>query len=55
MGLISPEPLSLTMRRAAPLDFQKLARARGVVRQSLTLELKGSRPEVRRFCDFLRN
>ena len=45
-GLISPEPLSLTMRRAAPLDFQELARASGVARQSLTLELKGSRPEV---------
>src|SRR6266849_995903 len=42
MGLISPEPLSLTMRRAAPLDFQELARASGVARQSLTLELKGS-------------
>ena len=27
MGLISPETLSLTMRRAAPLDFQELARA----------------------------
>jgi hypothetical protein len=40
MGLISPEP-SLTMRRAAPLDFQELARASGVARQSLTLELKG--------------
>jgi hypothetical protein len=39
MGLISPEPLSLTMRRAAPLDFQELARASGVARQSLTLEL----------------
>ena len=46
MGLISPEPLSLTMRRAAPLDFQELAKASGVARQSLTLELKGSRPEV---------
>src|ERR1700730_4492521 len=46
MGLISPEPLSLTMRRAAPLDFQELARASGVARQSLTLELKGSRPAV---------
>jgi hypothetical protein len=29
-------------RRAAPLDFQELARASGVARQSLTLELKGS-------------
>jgi hypothetical protein len=38
--------LSLTMRRAAPLDFQELARASGVARQSLTVELKGSRPEV---------
>src|SRR6266478_8735386 len=46
MGLISPEPLSLTMRRAAPLDFQELARASCVERQSLTLALKGSRPEV---------
>jgi hypothetical protein len=42
MGLISPEPLSLTMRRAAPLDFQELANASGLTRQSLTLELKGS-------------
>jgi len=46
MGLISPEPLSLTMHRAAPLDFEELARASGVARQSLTLEFKGSRPEV---------
>ena len=29
------------MRRAAPLDFQELARANDVARQSLTLELKG--------------
>ena len=43
MGLISPEPLSLTMRQAAPLDFQELARASGVARQSVTLELRGSR------------
>jgi len=34
--------LSLTMRRAAPLDFQELARASDVARQSPTLELKGS-------------
>ena len=27
------------MRRAAPFDFQELARASGVARQSLTLEL----------------
>jgi hypothetical protein len=27
---------------SAPLDFQELARASGVARQSLTLELKGS-------------
>src|SRR5260370_473981 len=46
IGLISPESLSLTMRRAAPLDFQELARASSVARQSLTFELKGSRPEV---------
>jgi hypothetical protein len=39
MGLINPEPLSLTMRRAAPLDFQELAKANGVARQSLTLEV----------------
>ena len=31
-----------TDRRAAPLDFQELAGASGVARQSLTLELKGS-------------
>jgi len=42
IALQIPEPLSLTMRRAAPLDFQELARASGVARQSLTLELKGS-------------
>jgi predicted RNA polymerase sigma factor len=35
-----------TMRRAAPLDFQELARASGVARQSFTPELKGSRSEV---------
>ena len=30
----------------APLDFQELTRASGGAGQSLTLELKGSRPEV---------
>jgi hypothetical protein len=45
MGLISPEPLSLTMRRAAPLDFQELARGSGVARQSLTFELAETSPE----------
>ena len=45
MGLISPEPLSLTMRRAAPLDFQELARAIGVARQSLSYIHRASNPE----------
>ena len=41
MGLISPEILSLTMRRAAPLDFQELARASGVANSQSLSNSKG--------------
>jgi hypothetical protein len=44
MGLISPELLSLTMRRAAPLDFQELAKP-ALWRDSHSLSNSKGRPE----------
>jgi hypothetical protein len=44
---------ALLSARGILRGVQELARASGVARQSLTLELKGSRREVRRLCDLL--